>query len=285
MSGILVAYSHVTRRTGSAASFIIMMLPPKSGRKAVRLRNASVLSGLSYLYSHLTSLWLSAGEPFDMSREKGTLEEREWPQDLREKFIYIAEQLQDLRMRTVMSKWEGNIRGAWPFEDYMKMVEVQNDMLSSLVLVSWTAGMECRQRSLTRTVQVAGALVNLDPEMRKSTLPHTYVLNPHFVRTSSVRPFQTPRQCSADDSNRSATSSRRSSSSRRHSARASRCTRRSSRTSRTGCTTTAATRTSPGQRRARARTPRRARRSGRRSRTTSTCRTRPPSSASCSCLM
>ena len=30
--------------------------------------------------------------------------------------------------------------------------------------------------------------MNLDPEMRKSTLPHTYVLNPHFVRAPSKRP-------------------------------------------------------------------------------------------------
>ena len=112
-----------------------MMLPPKSGRKAVRLRNASILSGLSYLYSHLTSLWLSAGEPFDAAHEKGGVA-RVWPQELRDKLVYIAEQLQDLRMRTAMSKWEGNVRGAWPFEDYNRMVDVQSDMLNSLILVS-----------------------------------------------------------------------------------------------------------------------------------------------------
>ena len=111
-----------------------MMLPPKSGRKAVRLRNASILSGISYLYSHLTSLWLSAGEPFDAAHEKGGVA-RAWPQELRDKLVYIAEQLQDLRMRTAMSKWEGNVRGAWPFEDYNRMVDVQSDMLNSLILV------------------------------------------------------------------------------------------------------------------------------------------------------
>lgn len=32
---------------------------------------------------------------------------------------------------------------------------------------------------------MGGALANLDPELRKTTLPHTHVLNPHFVRLLS----------------------------------------------------------------------------------------------------
>ncbi|KAI0746793.1 hypothetical protein C8Q80DRAFT_1220068 [Daedaleopsis nitida] len=96
---------------GSAASFILMMLPPKSGCKAVRLRNASTISGLSYLYSHLTSLWLSSAEPSD--NKNGDIL-HQWPRELREKFM-------------------------------------------------------------------AGALIHLEPTLRKETLPHTYVLNPHFI--------------------------------------------------------------------------------------------------------
>ncbi|KAH9896908.1 hypothetical protein C8Q73DRAFT_642067 [Cubamyces lactineus] len=148
---------------GSAASFILMMLPPKSGRKAVRLRNASVLSGISYLYSHLTSLWLSADGPFDRAADgKDGDVPHKWPADLRAKFLTLANQLQDLRMRTAMSKWEGSIRGAWPVEDYNKLLEAESDMLSSLVLLG-------------------GALANLDPDLRKATLPYTHVLNPHFI--------------------------------------------------------------------------------------------------------
>lgn len=30
-------------------------------------------------------------------------------------------------------------------------------------------------------LQMAGALVNMEPDLRKSTLPHTFVLNPHFI--------------------------------------------------------------------------------------------------------
>ncbi|KAI0635211.1 hypothetical protein C8Q77DRAFT_1106698 [Trametes polyzona] len=140
---------------GCAASFILMMLPPKSGRKAVRLRNASVLSGLSYLYSHLTSLWLN---PETEAFGHGT----KWPAELREKIIALAEQIQDLRVRTAMSKWEGSVRGAWASEEYNRLLEVESDMLASLILLG-------------------GALANLDPELRRSTLPYTHVLNPHFI--------------------------------------------------------------------------------------------------------
>lgn len=114
-----------------------MMLPPKSGRKAVRLRNASTLSGLSYLYSHLTSLWLSAAD--------GPLQAGDrWPAELRGKFIALAEQIQDLRLRTAMSKWEGSVRGAWAAEEYNRLLEVESDMLSSLVLVrAEVFGFEC----------------------------------------------------------------------------------------------------------------------------------------------
>ncbi|KAI0826576.1 hypothetical protein BC628DRAFT_1419081 [Trametes gibbosa] len=141
---------------GCAASFIVMMFPPKSGRKAVRLRNASTLSGLSYLYSHLTSLWLSAADgPLAQAGDR-------WPEELRVKFIALAEQIQDLRLRTAMSKWEGNIRGVWAADEYNRLLEVEGDMLSSLALVG-------------------GALGNMDPALRKSTMPYTHVLNPHFI--------------------------------------------------------------------------------------------------------
>lgn len=131
---------------GSAASFILMMIPPKSGRKAVRLRNASVISGLSYLYSHLTSLWLAAGEPFDSLH---TLEEaqRRWPSELREMVVTFSQQIQDLRVLTVMSKWEGNIRGHWPFEEYNQILDLQVDILSSLVLVRSVMPLDVRCRS------------------------------------------------------------------------------------------------------------------------------------------
>ena len=44
---------------GCVASFIVMFVPPKSARKAVRVRNATAISGLSNIYLALTSTWIS----------------------------------------------------------------------------------------------------------------------------------------------------------------------------------------------------------------------------------
>ncbi len=156
MIGLHLATPHLSSslltvaNTGSAASFIIMMLPPKSGRKAVRLRNASTIAGLSYLFSHLTTIWLGSAESFEPVRqEKGDDIRRSWPLELREKVVALAEQLQDLRVRTVMSKWEGSVRGAWAFEEYNRLIELQDNMLANLILVcvlfwSWPSEEENR---------------------------------------------------------------------------------------------------------------------------------------------
>ena len=45
---------------GSAASFVLMMLPPKSGRKAVRLRNAGTVGALGFLYADVVSAWIGS---------------------------------------------------------------------------------------------------------------------------------------------------------------------------------------------------------------------------------
>ena len=39
-------------------------------------------------------------------------------------------------MQTMVAKWEGSIRGAWPGNEYLKLAGVQADMMSSLALVS-----------------------------------------------------------------------------------------------------------------------------------------------------
>lgn len=118
---------------GSAASFITMMLPPKSGRKAVRLKNANILMQLSSLYSDITAAWISSEGVPDNDLAKSA---KEWNPAVRAKVISIATQLQVLRMQTAMAKWEGNIRGVWPMGEYMKLLEVETDIMASLALVS-----------------------------------------------------------------------------------------------------------------------------------------------------
>lgn len=109
----------------------MMMLPPKSGRKAVRLRNASTMSQLSFLYSDIMAAWISSND--NVKHAHGSL--TELLPNARKKFLALAAQLQAVKTQTAIAKWEGSIRGAWPGDEYMKLANVQTDMTSSLALV------------------------------------------------------------------------------------------------------------------------------------------------------
>ncbi|KAI0946571.1 hypothetical protein AcW1_010001 [Taiwanofungus camphoratus] len=148
---------------GSLASFIVMIFPPTSGRKAVRLRNASTVAELSYIYSHLMSAWINDEEPADDQKEKGdSLTSAEWIPEFRHKLIAVAQQLQALRTQTAVAKWEGSIRGAWPFEEYLNLLNIQSDMVGNLALLG-------------------GSLAQVDRGTRVAFLQHTKVVNPNFI--------------------------------------------------------------------------------------------------------
>ena len=119
---------------GSAASFILMMFPPKSGRKAVRLRNASILQSLASLYSDIISVWIGAEGTTNIARPKS---QSDWVAGVRAKIVGLAAQLQALKQQTALAKWEGSIRGAWPIEDYMKLAEEETKIMANLSLVSF----------------------------------------------------------------------------------------------------------------------------------------------------
>ena len=104
----------------------MMMLPPKSGRKAVRLRNANTITTLSHVYREITSAWINDHE-FSFADKV--------PQ-LRDRILGVSTQLQALRGQTMIAKFEGSFRGKWPVEEYSKLVDVQFDMLISLAMVS-----------------------------------------------------------------------------------------------------------------------------------------------------
>lgn len=55
---------------------------------------------------------------------------------LRDRLLGVATQLQALRMQTALAQFEGNFRGVWPKDEYMKLVDTQTSMLISLSLVS-----------------------------------------------------------------------------------------------------------------------------------------------------
>jgi len=152
---------------GVAASSIMMILPPQSARRSVRLRCASSLSALSYLYSHLMAAWISPRSSSERGENGETPDDVQpnklpWVQEYRERFIEIAQQLQLLRTQAGIAKLEGNVRGKWPSEEYAQLVQVESEM-------TWALGV------------LGGSLSQLDDDTRMGLLKHTVVVNPNFI--------------------------------------------------------------------------------------------------------
>ncbi|QRV93943.1 hypothetical protein RhiJN_21961 [Ceratobasidium sp. AG-Ba] len=158
---------------GFAASFIMMLLPPQSSRKALRLSNASTISELAQAYGILISSWLAGEEKEEDKRAKGELSPEDekrplsrpyakWAPGFRAKLLSVAGHLgaQKMQMRTI--KWERNIRGGWPAEHYEKLIEIQTTMVSDLI-------------------QLAGSLSSLSPTWRTRLLHKTAFLNPNLI--------------------------------------------------------------------------------------------------------
>lgn len=113
------------------------MFPPKSGRKAVRLRNANTIMTLSHVYQDLTSAWINDRQMFPKDRTQPEPTFADQIPQLRDRVLGVAAQLQALRVQTMIAKFEGNFRGKWPMEEYIGLVDTQTGMLISLTLVRW----------------------------------------------------------------------------------------------------------------------------------------------------
>lgn len=125
----------------------MMMIPPKSGRKSVRFRNAALITEMSLLYSDLMSVWISEveaaeggavdGQSVDGKQSGLVTNEAQpaWAMKIRSKVLALAEQTQGVRAQTATARFEGNIRGAWPAEDYNQLLLATTDMLASFFQV------------------------------------------------------------------------------------------------------------------------------------------------------
>ncbi|KAF8206811.1 hypothetical protein K438DRAFT_1816457 [Mycena galopus ATCC 62051] len=145
---------------GSAASFIVMMLPPTSGRKAVRTRNAKAIASVASAYGFLLSAWIEM-------REGGAPEPKftppgGWPAAFRKQLLALGEELHTIRELTELAKWEGSIRGKWPAAEYRRLVNVQVEMTAVLA-------------------QLATSLGHLQKEQQLAYLDDSKVLNPNFI--------------------------------------------------------------------------------------------------------
>lgn len=160
------------------------MLPPKSGRKAVRLRNAGTIATLSFLYADILSAWI-AGED-RVAQDKHARYLVEWIPGFRDRLLALSAQIQAVRTSTVLAKWEGSIRGRWPSDQYARLADVQSEMVANLALVSVFVRCSRRCGSLAGVLQLGGALSQIDADMRTSFLQHTRVLNPNFVSARAL---------------------------------------------------------------------------------------------------
>lgn len=124
-----------------------MMLPPKSGRKAVRLRNATTIISLSRLYSRLLSAWINDQLPGPDETEKAGIPSAttEIITEIREQLVAVWIQLQATKTQTAIAKWEGGVRGAWPMNEYMNLVDTQIEMISHLASVRRLSGNDDRE--------------------------------------------------------------------------------------------------------------------------------------------
>lgn len=107
------------------------MMPPTSGRKAVRLRNASIITGISEIYAFLMSTWIGT----QTYQKKTRTAPATWSVDFRAKLLALADQIQSVKQMTELAKWEGSIRGKWPAEEYEKLVLAESEMISGLAQV------------------------------------------------------------------------------------------------------------------------------------------------------
>ncbi|KAI0002456.1 hypothetical protein BJV74DRAFT_815934 [Russula compacta] len=143
---------------GSAASFIVMLFPAKSARKAVRLGCAKTLISLSHIYASLMSAWIT-DTPSSKELKTGLSAPAS---SFRNNLSTITLQLRDLKEKARWARWEGNVRGHWPHEEYNRLADAQQEMVAVLA-------------------QLGGALSELDDEWRSGFLHHTKVVNPNFI--------------------------------------------------------------------------------------------------------
>ena len=108
-----------------------MMLPPTSGREAVRLRNASAITRISEIYSFLISTWITQTHQKNTPAAPAT-----WIKDFRINLVALADQIQSAKQMTELAKWEGSIRGKWPIEEYRALVVAEMEMISGLAQVN-----------------------------------------------------------------------------------------------------------------------------------------------------
>ena len=106
-----------------------MLFPPKSGRKAVRLRTADSIDALGHTYTTLMSAWITESEA---DKDAPYTSASNWVKAFRRRLIAATAQIQANKQQMMLASWEGSIRGRWPQEEYVKLTEVQEEIVGIL---------------------------------------------------------------------------------------------------------------------------------------------------------
>jgi hypothetical protein len=122
-------------KTGFAASFIVMLFPAISARKAVRLGCAKTLTSLSNIYASLMAAWIT-DIPTSKELKSGS---SAWASSFRKELSTVSLQLQDLMVTAGSARWEGNVRGHWPYAEYSRLIDTQQEMIAVLAQVIWVS--------------------------------------------------------------------------------------------------------------------------------------------------
>jgi len=112
-----------------------MLLPAKSARKAVRLGCAKTITSLSHIYTSLMAAWIT-DTPTSKELKSGP---SAWASSFRNELFVVALQLKDLKDTAELARWEGNVRGHWPYREYSRLIDVQQEMIASLAQVGRTS--------------------------------------------------------------------------------------------------------------------------------------------------
>jgi len=68
----------------------------------------------------------------DGSRKDVSFTSTGWVKPFRRRLIAVTAQIQAGKQQMMLASWEGSIRGRWPRDEYIKLTEVQDEMVAVL---------------------------------------------------------------------------------------------------------------------------------------------------------
>lgn len=94
----------------------------------MRLRAATSIDALGHVYTSLMSAWITETD----TGKDASYTSSNWVRVFRARLIAVSSQVLAGKDQMMLASWEGGIRGRWPKEEYIKLTEVQEEMIAVL---------------------------------------------------------------------------------------------------------------------------------------------------------